>query len=45
VSSETWTTVIGGGLYDAGGDNCNGFILSASSGNIYGTVTIYGVAI
>ena len=45
VAEQTWTTVIGGGLYDAGGDNCNGFILSASSGNIYGTVTIYGVAI
>lgn len=45
ASEETWTTVIGGGLYDSGLDNCNGFILSASTGNIYGTVSIYGVAI
>jgi hypothetical protein len=45
VSKETYSTVIGGGLYDSGGDNCNGFILSSNTGNIYGTVSIYGVAI
>jgi hypothetical protein len=41
-SNDSYTTVLGGALLSST-VNHNGFILSQASGNIYGTVTIYGV--
>jgi hypothetical protein len=42
ASDNSYTTVLGGALLSSTVDH-NGFILSQASGNIYGTVTIYGV--
>ena len=42
-SDNTYTNVVAGAGAGASGINCNGFILTAASSNIYGTVSIYGV--
>jgi hypothetical protein len=44
IGNDTKTMVIGGGHYLSSADN-DGFILSANTGTITGTVTVYGLAI
>jgi hypothetical protein len=44
IGNDTKTMVIGGGHYLTSADN-DGFILSANTGTITGTVTVYGLAI